>query len=204
MARTSPPVHTPPIHTVTLPHYQVRSAPDHLAIGEVLDRAICRLVHEAAGPAERRVAIRAVSLIDHPGMSHDDLTATIVATGTDRYDPARVGPLDHVYGPYGVELHAIPCTVSPAGLRSVHSSGPSVMAEVVSDFYLGPPVDRGGVPLRVDVVTVYDLRMLEGLVIPFHGDEPEPTAYRFRRPASDRPHPRNWRAQAVLGVLQVR
>lgn len=161
---------------MTLPHYQVRSAPDHLAIGEVLDRAICRLVHEAAGPAERRVAIRAVSLIDHPGMSHDDLTATIVATGTDRYDPARVGPLDHVYGPYGVELHAIPCTVSPAGLRSVHSSGPSVMAEVVSDFYLGPPVDRGGVPLRVDVVTVYDLRMLEGLVIPFHGDEPEPTA----------------------------
>lgn len=221
---------SPPVRSVALPHYHVRSAPDHLAVGVVLDRAVLQLVEEAAGRSERRVAIRAVSLEDHPGLTHDDLTAAIVTIGTDRYDPTRVGPLDEAYGPYGVELHALPCTASPAaptaGLRSSHCSGPSVMAEVVWDFYVGPPVDRGGVPLRVDVVTIYDREMLEGLVIPFHGAEPEPTAYRFRKPTSDEPAERSeneasiaqapvaeawsagpsrdWRATAVLGVLQVR
>jgi hypothetical protein len=72
----------------------------------------------------------------------------------------------------------------------------SVSAEAVSDFYVGPPVDRGGVPLRMDLITIYDLAQLVGIPIPFHGDEKPPySACRFRHP--DR------RTEAVVGLIKV-
>jgi hypothetical protein len=72
----------------------------------------------------------------------------------------------------------------------------SVSAKGVSDFYVGPPVDRGGVPLRIDLIIVYDPAQLEGIQIPFHGDERPPySAARFKYP--DR------RQDAVRGLLKI-
>ena len=127
----------------------------------------------------------------------------ILASGTDRYDPERKGSLHLAYDPYGVELHVAPCTVSATSLRSSMCDGvtfygttQSVMAETVSDFYAGPPLDRDGVPLRIDLITVYDLAQLEGIPIPFHGDEKPPlSACRFRHPGR--------RSEAVLGLVKV-
>jgi len=188
------------ITTISLPAYNVSEPPDAEAVGAALDDVICRNFGQNG---ECGIGIRCISLIDHPGHTRDSLADLIIATGTDRHDPDRKGPLHHAYDRYGVELHVGACTVSATALRSHTSDGAtfygtteSVMAETVSDFYVGPPVDRGGVPLRINLITGYDLAQLEGIRIPFHGDEKPPfSACRFRFP--DR------RSEAVLGVIKV-
>jgi hypothetical protein len=50
-----------------------------------------------------------------------------------------------------------------------------------ADFFHGPPVDRGGVPLRLDLLICYDLDQLIGI----RTDElesQEATAFRFKDP----------------------
>jgi hypothetical protein len=188
------------VATIALPTYTVTEPPDVEAVGAALDEVICR---HFGLDQERDVAIRSVSLIDHPTHTHDSLAEVILTTGTDRYDPERKGSLHRTYDPYGVELHVAPGKVSATTLRSHMCDGvtfsgttQSVMAEAVSDFYVSPPVDRGGVPLRIDLITIYDLAQLEGIPIPFHGDEKPPlSACRFKHP--DR------RAEAVLGLIKV-
>ncbi|MEQ4204334.1 hypothetical protein [Actinopolymorpha sp. B9G3] len=128
----------------------------------------------------------------------------ILATGTDRYDPDRIGPTDMNYAGYGVELHVGHCAISTASLRTLWVQHPtflgtisqSVFAKWASDFYEGPAVDRGGVPLRIDLITIYDPAQLEGIRIPGHGDEKPPySACRFKYP--DR------RQDALFGLIKV-
>lgn len=190
------------IATISLPMYTVAEPPDIEAIGPLLDEAVCKTFGQAE---ERVVAIRGVSLIDHPDHTHDSLAELIIVTGTDRYDPDRKGPLHQAYDPYGVDLHVGYCAVSATSLRSLRADpsptflgtiSPSPFAKHVSDFYVGPPVDRGGVPLRIDLITVYDPAQLEGIRIPFHGDEKPPySACRFKYPER--------RQDALLGLIKV-
>jgi hypothetical protein len=190
----------PTTTSISLPTYSVTDPPDAEAFGAVLDEVI-RNTFGQEGP--REIGIRSVSLFDHPGHSHDSLGDVIVASGTDRHDPGRTSPLSEAYDPFGVELHIVPCTVSAISLHSPMCDGTtfygttqSVMAEAVSDYYAGPPLDREGVPLRIDLLTIYDLRHLEGIPIPFHvGEKPPFSACRFRHPDS--------RKEAVLGVIKV-
>lgn len=168
-----------PRHTIALPEYTVDAEPDHKAIGRKLDAFV------AAALAPGRYAIRAISLQDHPGWTIDRLIATITELGTDRYDPARVPVLHDYYGPHGVELHAIPCTVTQDGLTSTHADTGSVMGDFVSDFFHGPPIDRGGVPLRLDLLICYDLEQLIGIRTD-ELDSQESTAFRFKHP-DDKP-----------------
>jgi hypothetical protein len=189
------------IVTVSLPTYTVTEPPDIEAIGPVVDEAVRKNFGQAE---ERIVAMRGVSLIDHPGHTHDSLAEVIIATGTDRYDPDRIGPTDEGYAGYGVELHVGYCAVSATSLRDLDTPSPtflgtispSVFAKGASDFYVGPPVDRGGVPLRIDLIMVYDPAHLEGIRIPFHGDEKPPySASRFKYP--DR------RQDALLSLIKI-
>jgi hypothetical protein len=190
----------PAIVTIALPAYVVTAPPAAEAVGADLDALICQTFGRQGA---REIGIRSISLIDHPGHSHDSLCDVILATGTDRHDPDHASPLTEAYDPYGVELHVVPCTVTATSLQSPMCDGStfygiteSVMAEAVSDYYTGPPIDRGGVPLRIDIVTIYDLAQLEGIAIPFHeGEKPPFSACRFRHP--DR------RPDAVLGLVKV-
>ncbi|MBM7784759.1 hypothetical protein [Tenggerimyces flavus] len=190
-----------PVVTVSLPTYTITEPPDIEAIGPVIDEVVCANFGQAD---ERILALRGVSLIDHPGHTHDSLAEVILATGVDRYDPERVGPTDAGYAAYGVELHVGHCAVSATSLRTLWAKSPtfhgtispSVFAKWASDFYQGPPVDRGGVPLRIDLITIYDPAHLEGIQIPFHGDEKPPySACRFKYP--DR------RRDALLGLVKI-
>jgi hypothetical protein len=99
----------PVIATISLPTYNVTEPPDIEAIGPVIDEAICK---NFGDDDERVVAIRGISLIDHPGHTHDSLAEVITACGTDRYDPERIGPTDMHYASYSVELHVGHCVVS--------------------------------------------------------------------------------------------
>jgi hypothetical protein len=190
----------PTVASISLPTYNVTDPPDAESFGAALDDVICETFGKE-GP--REIGIRSVSLFDHPEHSHDSLVELILASGTDRHDPDYTSPLTETYGPFGVELHVVPCTVSATSLDSEMCDGStfygttqSVMAEAVSDYYAGPPLDRDGVPLRIDLLTIYDLAQLEGIAIPFHvGEKPPYSTCRFRHP--DR------RSDAVLGVIKI-
>ena len=190
----------PAIASISLPTYIVTGPPDAEAFGAVLDELICKTFGQVE---PRGIGIRSISLHDHPGHTHDSLADVILATGTDRHDPDHRSVLSEAYDAFGVELHVVPCDLSVTSLRSPMCDGrtfygttQSVMAEAVSDYYAGPPVDRNGVPLRIDLLTIYDLDQLEGIAIPFHdGEQPPFSACRFRHP--DR------RNQAVMGLVKV-
>lgn len=164
--------------------------PGFAAAGGVVDAAIVKLV-----PADAVVAVRALSIYDHPSMSCLQLADTILGTGTDRYDPTRRVVLADFYDPWGVELHAITCWAGTDGTLTSHHYGESgVAAGLMRDFQLGPPVDRGSVPLRVDLLAVYDRAALEPIAVAYaDGAETDPTAFRFRY--------RVEAANAVLGVI---
>jgi hypothetical protein len=103
-----------------------------------------------------------LSIYDHPGKSCGELARIIVSTGTDRYDPRRRPVLDDFYAPWGVDLHAITCWIGPDGeLTSHHYPDRPVVAGLMRDLRRGPPVDRNGIPLRVDLVTLYDREALQ-------------------------------------------
>jgi hypothetical protein len=96
-----------PVYTISLPEYTVEREPDRLPIGQKLDRLI--ETHFAG----KRIAIRGIGLVDHPGWSLDDLVASIRKLGTDRYDPDRQA----VHGDFGtgvpIDLHADPHPEAP-------------------------------------------------------------------------------------------
>jgi hypothetical protein len=160
--------------------------------GGVVDVAITELM-----PADAVVAVRALSIYDHPAMSCLQLADTILRSGTDRHDPTRHAVLADLYDPWGVELHAITCWVGSDGaLTSHHYAESGVAAGIMRDFRQGPPVDRGGVPLQVDLLTVYDRAALEPISVAYaDGAEADPTAFRFCNRAEA--------ANAVLGVVIV-
>ena len=109
------------------------------------------------------IAVRGVSLQDHPVRSLDDLVATIEVLGTDRYDPKRAGIHDEMDKKFGIDLHAITMMVGEK-IYCPHYSGErlttgSPVGELLLDCYDGAVADRG-YALRIDILTVYDLDQL--------------------------------------------
>jgi hypothetical protein len=171
-----------PVYTISLPEYTVDHEPDYGVVGGKLDKVIETHFHG------KRIAIRGISLVDHPGRTLDDLVGIILALGTDRYDPDREGVL-YPDPPFTIDLHAAP--PSHYGGADIVSEGLRVMHGVLSDFYTGPPADRGG-PLRLDILMIYDLDQLEE--VPYEGWE-QSCMYVFQHP--DR------RKEALLGVIKI-
>src|SRR5436305_4661581 len=146
-----------PRYALALPEYTFAPEPDFAAIGRRIDALL------AAHFPGRWIAIRGVSLIDHPERTVDDLVATILELGTDRYDPNRAGVHDDFYRGFTIDLFAVACLVSD-GLDCPHYRGDrcstgSVAGELLSDCYGGAKIDRG-YALRIDVLMVYDLNQL--------------------------------------------
>jgi hypothetical protein len=179
------------LYSVTLPDYRVNTEPDFFALGRTLDALIVRHF------PRRRLAIRGLSLVDHPGTSTLELMEIIARLGTDRYDPTRQAVLESFYAPYRLDLHALPCETTADGrLYSSHDDGAGVMAGLLSDFFHGPPLDRGAPPMRLDLLTVYDRDHLEAVAVD-HGDggDEDPCEFRFLHP--DR------KSEALLGMVQL-
>ena len=188
------------IYSVLLPEYTAEDEPDFPAVGRKLDQVI-----ETHFP-DRKIAIRGISLIDHPGWTLEALVATILELGTDRYDPEREG----VHYPASASVHHIFVTESvvvSGKLRSPHYHGDrcpsgSVLGEVVSDFWGGTRLERG-FTLRLDLLLIYDLDHLEMAGTPIDrgpienspGGLPDCGYYRFRYP--DR------KSEALLGIVKI-
>jgi hypothetical protein len=188
------------LYSVSIPEYTADAEPDYAAVGRALDPVI------ESHFADRKLVIRAVSLIDHPGWSLEELVATILERGTDRYDPEREG----VHYPEGSSVHEIFATgfiVLAGKLHSPHYYGDrcpsgSPLGEVVSDFYGGTRLERG-FPLRLDLLMIYDFDHLEmvgrqherGLAPANISGLPDGCLFRFRDP--DR------KPEALLGMVKI-
>ncbi len=178
---------TIPVYSIQVPEYTVDSPPDEDSIGYRLDEFIATRVPPG------RVALRCISLADHPGKSVSDLVEIITRLGTDRYDPDHAGPYANSYRESGADLIALPCTITAdRKLISSHCAN-SVMGDGIGDFYFGPPVDRGGQPLRIDLVMVYDLAQL--CAVPDEYPDEEPCGYRFLDPER--------KPEALLAIITI-
>ena len=173
--------------TLSLPDYTIDRVPDYVTIGRRLDRYI-----ETQFPG-RRIALRGISLTDHPGKTLDELAAIILKIGTDRYDPQRRGIHHDYYAPFKIDLHAVPCVVADR-LRGLdegdYAAAPSVMAEFIEDAYASALAERG-YALRIDLLLIYDLDQLEPVFI----DGAHSLAFRFRRPEQ--------KQAALLGLISI-
>lgn len=193
-----------PVYTIALPEYTIEQEPDWLPIGRKLDQLI--ETHFQG----KRLAIRGIGLVDHPGWSLYDLISTILALGTDRYDPTRRA----VHGDFGtgvpIDLHVGPHIVS-GRLRSLRrkdqeaASRPdySAMGEVVGLFYEGAVADRG-YPIRLDILTIYDLDQLQPVPIQWTPVGPVPGRPLPPEDSSEVTfkHP-DHKQKALLGVIKI-
>jgi len=179
--------------SISLPDYGVEQEPESAALGLRLDAVI------AGRFPERRLAVRGIGLIDHPGWSAQELIETLRARGTDRYDPARRGIHADFYADYAIDLFATPCEVRGGRLISRNDPAvPSVMGQLLSDFFHGAITDRG-YPIRLDLLLIYDREQLTEVdcsaLWPDQAPEPESSAFAFRDPGR--------KTDALLGIVHL-
>jgi len=175
----------PRLIDIPLPEYGITTPPDFTAIGAKIDKA---LEDNFRG---KEVAIRAISLAEHPGKTLDGLAGLIAEKGTDRYDPKRRPADDELFAPYRPDMHASACTIG----KDHFGEG----ADFVRKFYENILLDRG-YRLRIDLMLVYDLHHLakaEKVDPKAPGVSPrlEPYLFRFKYP--DR------KPEALLGILKL-
>lgn len=166
--------------TVPLPEYQVRTEPDHRRIGRRVDEAI------NTGFPGAKIVGRGLSADDHDELTVDELIKIIVATGTDRYDPDRIGDrYDNLEGRH-IDFFGMRRTVRPR-MR---------LFEALSwGFYHGS-IEIHGRPTRLDIVSIYDATQVRAVLHQYEGREDlKRDGFRFVHP--DR------KAAALLGVIKL-
>jgi hypothetical protein len=175
----------PKIISLNLPEYTIDRQPDYTAIGAKIDEV---LEENFMG---KDVAIRALSLTDHPQLTLDEFVDIIVKTGTDKYDPNRKGVDHDVFDPYKPDFQAGFCMVG----KNHFGEG----ADFIQKFYENTLFDRG-YRLRLNLLVIYDLNQLVKAE-KVDTDKPsvsphlEPYLFRFKDPEH--------KPEALLGIIKL-
>lgn len=139
---------------VAAPEYTVTRAPDFLAVGSKVDRAI-----EASFP-DGRYVLRAIGLDDHPGLTLSALVRVVLENGTDKHDPDREAVGQEEFSGYDYDLQAGPIEVRHSRLVvGADERFPTVFGGIVWHFYHDAPLDRGHA-VRIDLLILYDPRLV--------------------------------------------
>jgi len=171
------------IISISLLEYNIDKQPDYQAIGTKIDETLERYFNG------KDVAIRALSLTDHPQFTLDEFVKVILEKGTDKYDPDRKGV--EGFENYEVDFQAGFCTVGK------NHSGEG--ADFIQKFYENVLLDRG-YRLRVDLLLVYDLHQLvraKKIDSDKSGVDPrlEPYLFKFKN--------QQQKKQALLGIIKL-
>lgn len=192
-----------PIYEIAIPDYRLELALNFSVIGAKLDELLKQQF------PDRWIAVRGISLHDHPGRSADELVELIREHGTDRYDPQRKGVHHSMDSEFGIDLHAIPMFAHDGMIECPHYSGErlstgSPMGEALLDLYEGAKVDRG-YPLRIDLILIYDLEQLQAAPMVWTEAGPQrsthviatqsSTVFCFKNPEE--------KSKALLGVIKI-
>lgn len=171
------------IISLSLPEYQIETKPDYETIGQKIDKTLEENFYG------KQIAIRAISLIDHPNLTLDEFVKIILEKGTDKYDPNRQGVKG--FENYDVDFQAGFCTVGE------NHSGEG--ADFVQKFYENVLLDRG-YRLRIDLLLIYDFNELKNAKLldvkkPRVDTRLEPYMFKFKDP--------NRKASALLGIIKL-
>jgi hypothetical protein len=172
------------IISLPLPEYTIVTQPDYRTLGAKIDKVVEDNFNG------KDVAIRALSLTDHPELTLDSFTDIIIKTGTDKYDPNRKGVAYEEFSAYNADLQAYACRVG---------KDPIDGADLIKKFYENVLLDRG-YRLRIDLLIIYDLHQLvraEKVDLSKPGVHPrlEPYLFRFKDPDN--------KPQALLGIIKI-
>ena len=171
-----------PIYVISLPNYRLDKEPDYLRWGKAVDEVIKK--HFIG----KEIAIRALSLADHPRMTTDKMIHTIIKTGSDKYDSTRQSFWHkwEVYKDKGIELFLTKIKVG----KNFH-----FMHEVFSDFFEGAVADRG-YAVKLDIITIYDPSKLECIPIQYSDNDIGEDAWKFLYPHK--------KQEALLGIIKIK
>ncbi len=173
------------IISLPLPEYNIETQPDYKSIGAKIDAVLGENFKGSD------VALRALSLTDHPQLTIDQFVDIIVKTGTDKYDPQRKGVEHEAFDPYKPDFQAGFCTIGK------NHSGEG--ADFIQKFYENVLFDRG-YRLRLDLILVYNLHQLVQ-ADKVDKEKPDvdsrlvPYLFRFKDPEN--------KPDALLGVIKL-
>lgn len=170
----------PLIIEITIPGYKPSKAPDHEVVGEKLDEL---LKQHFMG---KKVVIRCIGSQDHPDLNLDELTDTVLKTGTDKYDAGRmgVGYEEFVGKGIKVDFYGEPIEINKET---------NFMSQQIWEMYHSAIGDRG-FGVHVDLVLVYDAERLD-MVMNLYDFHPTSDGYVFKDPTN--------KQAALLGVIKV-
>lgn len=169
--------------SISLPEYNINTRPDYQAVGAKIDKSLEENFYG------KSVAIRALSLTDHPRFSLDELVGIILEKGTDKYDPNRKGI--EGFEDYDLDFQAESCVVG----KTHFGKG----VDIIQKFYENVLLDRG-YRLRIDLLLVYDINQLDKAEKTDNeksGVHPrlEPYLFRFKD--------RNHKQQVLIGIVKL-
>lgn len=168
------------IVSVSVPEYTVDKEPDIVGIGKILDKA---LKENFTG---KPVLIRGIASSEHPGKTVDELIAIIKRSGTDRYDPKRVGDrYENIDGKH-IDLFAFSANVS---------STTQIMHNMIYGFYHSA-IGIHGRPMKIDIITIYDANQMSQVFHQYEGrNDIKDDGFAFKDPAN--------KLAALLGVIKI-
>lgn len=176
----------PRIIEIAIPEYTIDVQPDYKIVGGKIDKAI-------ADNFEGNFLLRALSRIDHPQYTLDELADIIFKTGTDKYDPNRKGVAHEEFEPYKADIQA-----GEVKIENGKVVGES-FSEDVRRFYENTLLDRG-YRLRIDLIVLYDPKQMVQAekadhIKPSTQPHLEQYLWRFKDP--------NNKPRAVAGIIKI-
>lgn len=166
--------------TTKIANYDAGQEPDHKRVAKVLDDV---LKHHFMG---KEVVIRCIGSQDHDGLSLDELTETVVKSGTDKYDAQRVGIGYEEFNRKGIRVDFY-------GEEVKITDDLNFMSQQIWEMHHSAIGDRG-YGVHVDLVLVYDKAQLD-MVINLYEFHTTSDGYVFKNPDD--------KAAALLGVIKV-
>ncbi|HKU18124.1 MAG TPA: hypothetical protein VJP80_02515 [Candidatus Saccharimonadales bacterium] len=168
------------IITLNVTDYDAGRKPDHKRVGKELDNILKQYF------MNKEVVIRCISSQDHEGLSLDELTETIVKSGTDKYDAQRVGVGYEEFNRKGIRVDFY-------GENVKITDDLDFMPQQLWEMYHSAIGDRG-YGVHVDLVLIYDEAQLD-MVMNLYDFHPTSDGYVFKNPDD--------KASALLGVIKV-
>ena len=176
----------PKIIEISIPEYAIETQPDYKSVGEKIDKTI-------GDNFDGTFLLRALSMIDHPQYTLDELVSIILKTGTDKYDINRKGVAHEEFEPYKPDIQAGEIVV-----KSGKIIGES-LSEDVKRFYENTLIDRG-YRLRTDLIVLYDPQQF---VQAEKTDDTKPSVashlekylWKFKNPKN--------KSKAVAGIIKI-
>jgi len=163
-----------------LPHYNVRAEPDYKSIGRLLDD---ELKKHFMG---KKILLRGIGSQQHPNKTADEVIEIIKQTGTDHYDPERIGDRYENIENKHIDLFAFSAKITP---------DLELAWQVIYGFYHSAIAVHGS-PVRIDILTIYDASQLTEVAHQYEDrDDIKRDGFVFNDPMN--------KQATVLGVIKI-